>query len=164
MKPRLGMLNRRVVGWTLACCVAASSVAREPAGSSTGPPAAARNQLLELENDWVAAEDKHDEAALRRILDDKFVATFGADRTADKEAFIREILATPVDPTHSQTLNHEIVIIDRDTAVLVSTDTERGTRHGVAYTAVARFTVTYIQRHGRWLALAEQAVMLPPAK
>jgi hypothetical protein len=164
MRPRSMRLTLQIVAWTLACGVAVSSVAREPMGTSTSPKADARQRLLELEDEWVTAEEKHDEAALRRILDDKFVATFGTDKTADKESFIREILATGVDPTHSQTLNHEVVIIDGDTAVLVSTDTERGTRHGVAYTAVARFTTTYIQRHGRWLALAEQAVMLPPAK
>jgi ketosteroid isomerase-like protein len=54
-------------------------------------------------------------------------------------------------------------VIDGDTAVLVGTDTARGTRDGAAYTAVYRYTVTYIRRQGRWLTLAEHIVKVPQA-
>ena len=91
------------------------------------------------------------------------IATFGAAKTYDKEAFIK-LFAGDVDPTASQTLTYEAVIIDGDTAVLVGTDTAHGTRDGAAYTAVYRYTVTYIRRQGRWLALAEHIVKVPQAK
>ena len=74
------------------------------------------------------------------------------------------MFAGDVDPTVSQTLSYEAVIIDGDTAVLVGTDTARGTKDGTAYTAVCRYTVTYIRRHGQWLALADHIVKVPPAK
>lgn len=109
---------------------------------------------MDLEKQWAAAEDKHDAATIRRILDDKFVATFGAQKPYDKEAFIKEEVAGDVDPTASQTLD-ETVILDGDTAVVIGTDTERGTKNGVAYKAVDRYTVTYVRRQGQWLALAE---------
>lgn len=48
------------------------------------------------------AEIKHDEATLVRILDDKFVLSFGAGKPYDKEAFIKGILRRDVDPTESQ--------------------------------------------------------------
>ena len=105
----------------------------------------------------------YDPAVLRRILDDRFVATFDAAETYDKDAFIK-IFAGDVDPTASQSLTYDAVIIDGDTAVLVGNDTARGTRDGAAYTTVYKYTATYIHRHGRWLALAEHIVEVPQAK
>jgi len=125
---------------------------------------AAKPQVLDLEQEWVAAEHNHDAAALRRVLDDKFVASFGAGKPYDKEAFIKGIISGDVDPTESQTLADRTVIIDHDTAVVVGTDTERGTKNGVAYTVVARYTVTYIHRNGQWLALAEHLAEMPQGK
>jgi hypothetical protein len=55
--------------------------------------------LRKLEREWVDAETRHDAVALQSILDDKFVATFGAAKPLDKVAFIRDVTADPVDPT-----------------------------------------------------------------
>jgi hypothetical protein len=82
----------------------------------------------------------------------------------DKEGFIKAIVSDDVDPTESQTLTDETVVIDDDTAVVVGTDTVRGTDKGAAYTVVYRYTVTYIRRHGQWVALAEHLVEVPNAK
>jgi hypothetical protein len=144
--------------------VAASSVAAEPKNSKALSPAEAKQQVLDLEKEWAAAEVKHDAGTLRRILDDKFVASFGTKQPYDKEAFIKQIVSGDVDPTESQTLTDETVIIDQDTAVVVGTDTVRGTESGTAYTVVYRYTVTYIRRHGQWVALAEHLVEVAPAK
>jgi ketosteroid isomerase-like protein len=154
----------KILCLTLACCIATSSVATEPKNSKTLPPADAKQQVLDLENEWVAAEHNHDAATLRRILDDKFLASFGAEKPLDKEAFIKEIVSEDVDPTESQTLTDRRVIIDQDTAVVVGIDTERGTRKGAAYTVVYRYTVTYIRRNGQWIALAEHLVEETQAK
>ena len=163
MKWRLLEWNQQILGLTLACFIAAFSIAEEPASSQTASPTDARQQLLDLEQEWTAAEEKRDAAVLRRILDERFVATFGAAKTYDKDEFI-ELFAGDVDPTASHTLTYEAVIIDHDTAVLVGTDTAGGTRDGMAYTAVYRYTATYIRRHGRWRALAEHIVKAPQAK
>jgi steroid delta-isomerase-like uncharacterized protein len=124
----------------------------------------AKQQVLRLGKEWAAAEVKHDASTLRHILDDKFVASFDAKKPYDKEAFIKEILAGDDDPTESQTLTDETVVIDHDTAVVVGTDTVRGTDKGAAYAVVFRYTVTYIRRHGAWVALAEHLVEVPQAK
>jgi hypothetical protein len=154
----------KILCLTLVCCMAASSVATKPKNSKTLPSADAKQQVLDLGEEWVAAEVKHDASSLRRILDDKFVATFGAKKPYGKEAFIKQILMGDVDPTESQTLTDETVIIDDDTAVVVGTDTVRGTESGAAYTAVFRYTVTYIRRQEQWVALAEHLVEMPQAK
>jgi len=154
----------KILCCTFACCMVTSSVAAEPKNSKTLPPPDAKQQVLDLGKEWVAAEVKHDASTLRRILDDKFVASFGAQKPYDKEAFIKQIVTGDVDPTESQTLSDETVIIDQDTAVVVGTDTVRGTESGAAYTVVYRYTVTYIRRHGQWVALAEHLVEVPQAK
>ena len=74
------------------------------------------------------------------------------------------ITAGAVAPSESQTLTGATVIIDRDTAVVVGTDTLRGTDNGAAYTVVYRYTVPYVRREGRWLALAEHLAELPKAR
>jgi len=147
--------------------VAAEDLIAPPLAAKAGnsdDPSAAKQQVQELEQEWVAAEHNHDAAALRRILDDKFVASFGAEKPYEKEAFIEEIVSGDVDPTESQTLTDRTVTIDHDTAVVVGTDTQRGTRKGAPYTAVYRYTVTYIRRSGQWVAIAEHLVEVPQAK
>ncbi len=142
-------------------CTVGSRRAKELQRSA---PADEKQQVLDLEKEWVAAEVKHDATTLERILDDKFVASFGAKKPTDKKGFIQQIVSGDVDPAASQTLTDQTVIIDNDTAVVVGTDTARGIENGAPYTAVARYTVTYIRRHGQWVALAEHLVKVPEAK
>lgn len=133
-----------------------------PAMAWNQTTADAKQQILDLEQVWVMAEHNHDAATLRRILDDKFVASFGGEKPLDKEAFIKVIVSGETDPTESQTLTDRQVILDGDTAVVVGVDTESGTKKGKAYTAVYRYTATYIRRHGQWVALAEHLAEAPP--
>jgi ketosteroid isomerase-like protein len=160
MKPRWQKPKRQLPALTLVLSIAAASAAPQPAGPQTAPASDARGELLALEEQWTVAEEKRDAAALGRILDDRFVATFGAARTYDKEAFI-QLFSGEVDGTASHALTYEAVIIDGDTAVLIGIYTARGTRGGAAYTAIYRYTTTYIRRGGRWRALAEHIVRAP---
>ena len=167
MKPLMPKLKQPIAALLLGCCMAVGlpTPAAEPRNPRTARPSEARQALLDLETEWTLAEEKHDEAALRRILDDRFVATFGAARTYDKEAFIALFAGGDTDDaSRSQTITDDAVIIDGDTAVLVGTDTARGAKDGVAYTVVYRYTTTYIRRHGQWVALAEHIVQAPQAK
>ena len=155
----------RAIPITAACLILlAGAFAKAGTTNTRLSDADAKQQILDLGQIWVAAEHNHDAATLGRILDDKFVASFNADKPLDKEAFIKLIVTGDVDPTESQTLADQNVILDQDTAVVVGTDTERGTKKGKAYTAVARYTVTYIRRNGQWVALAEHLVEVPETK
>src|SRR5580658_6781920 len=71
----------------VAACAAASLL---PIGRARGDETAAA-QLVKLERLWSEAEIKHDLAALRRILDDRFICTFGTEKPLDKEEFIKLI-------------------------------------------------------------------------
>jgi len=158
-----GQRTGRISNLVLACCMAASSRGAAPQNSRAQSPAELRQQVLDLEKEWVNAEVKHDSATLRRILDDKFLASFGPNEPRDKETFIKNITSGDVDSTESQTLTDRRVVLDRDTTVVVGTDTVRGTENGAPYTAVYRYTVTYIYRNGRWVALAEHLVNVQKA-
>lgn len=111
--------------------------------------------LLKLERQWIDAEARHDVVALQAILDDRFVATFGAGKLLDKNAFIKEVTAGAIDPTASQVLSDQTIVLAGDTAVVVETDTIRSTKNGQPSESVYRFTVTYIRRGDHWVALAE---------
>lgn len=148
------VMNRWLVGLIAACLAASSSF-----GGETGNPAATSSddeqQLFKLERDWIAAEINRDPATLRRLLDDRFLATFGAGKSVDKEGFIKVVLGDGADKTLSQDLTEQTVLVVQDTAVIFETDTVRGVDHDKPYTLVLRISTTYIKRHGRWLALAE---------
>ena len=154
----------KILCLTLACCAAVPLQATEPKDPKPATASDDKQQVLQLEDDWVVAESKRDATTLRRILDDKFIASFGANKPIDKETFIRETVSSDVDPSVTQTLTDRTVIIDNDTAVVVGTDTERGMKHDAAYTIVARYAATYIRRNGRWLALGELLVRVPGPK
>lgn len=142
------------VGLIAACIWTSSSLAGEAAKPETSG-ADEEQQLFKLEREWIAAEIKLDPAALRRILDDRFIATFGATKSVDKEGFVKVVLGDGGDTTLSQDLSEETVRVVDDTAVIFETDTVRGIDHGKPYTLVLRISTTYIKRHGHWLALAE---------
>ena len=150
--------------YLMVTCFMAVSSAQQPATSNPQPLSDAEQQVLKFEDAWATAEHNRDVAALRQMLDDKFIATFDGRTPVGKEAFIQPFVNRAVDPTDSQTLTDRSVIIDGDTAVVTGIDTQRRTRNGSAYTAVARYTATYIRRNGNWLALAEHMVTLPQPK
>ncbi|HWF65369.1 MAG TPA: nuclear transport factor 2 family protein [Rhizomicrobium sp.] len=139
----------------------ALSIAAEAQESRSPAPADARQQVMNVTEEWIAAENKHDTAALGRLLDDKFISTFAANRPRGKDAFIKGIVAGPIDPTQSQSLTDVSVVIDGDTAVTVGTDTfHSATKPPLAL----RYTITYVHKQGRWVALGEHIVTIPSTK
>jgi ketosteroid isomerase-like protein len=157
------MIRQLGLGLTLACAAITATAQTKTAG----PPrdAEASQQVMDLEQAWADAENRHDVAALQSILDDRFVFTSGADgKLYTREAFIAANVRGVPDPTRSQTLTDRTVIINGDTAVSLGTDTERGTKMGKPFVEMARYTVTYVRRGARWIAVAEHMDDVPAAK
>jgi len=68
---------------------------------------------------------------------DEFLSSFGVRKPpSDKEAFIKSMTSGPVDATAFQTLSEDTVIVDHETAVVIGTDTVRGTEKGATVTEV----------------------------
>ena len=142
----------------LGAVLAAFATVSMARGASPPAPAAGPDQraLIKLEQDWVDAENRHDAAALRSILDDRFVATFGTHDPLDKEAFIRAETEGAPDPAVRQEFSDRKVIVAGRTAVIIEKLTQSRTRDGKPVALSWRFTATYIKRGDHWRALAEQ--------
>jgi hypothetical protein len=124
---------------------------------------AADEELRSLEQQWVDAEIRRDPVALRRILDSKFIATFGANPPLDRDAFIHSIVSGKASHV-SQTLSDSTVVIDHDTGIVAGVDTVSGEANGAPYSHVYRYTATYVRRGGHWVALAEHMVRVPESR
>jgi len=154
-----------MIGRVLCALALAGAILIHPVVSAAveHAPAAVVKQLRALEQEWVNAEINHDAVALRRILDDKFIATFGAGAPIRRDAFINAVVSSKT--THvTQTLGDSTIVTDGDTGVVAGVDTVRGIAHGKPYSHVYRYTATYIRRGGRWRALAEHLVRIPGAR
>lgn len=137
----------------------AAALAAQTRAAATSPEA----ELRALEREWVKAEVARDAAALRRILDQKFIAAVGSGSPLDREGFIHSIVSGK-DADVSQTLSDPTIVTDGDTGVVVGTDTLLGFANGTPYTLAYTYTATYIRRGGGRVALAEHLVRAPEAK
>ena len=124
---------------------------------------AVAQEILDLDQSWIDAENARDEAAMRRIFAEDFVVTFGTGKPIEREAYIQSVLKRPIDPTLVQNLSDRRVRIAGDTAILVEAENARLVDKGVEFTSFGRMTVTYIRRDGRWQALAEHVASVRPA-
>lgn len=149
-------MRRHMFGLVLACFAASLAGAEAADGLAPGD---AKQQVLDVTQAWIAAENKHDAAALDQILDDQFISTFAANPPRGKDAFIKGITKGEIDPTQSQTITDEKVIVEGDTAILTGVNAF----HSTAKTPIPpmRFTITYVKRQGHWRALAEHIVVIP---
>jgi hypothetical protein len=149
-----GQLIRCLLLVAALCSTAsAASLAADPVASASSDDEQA---VLKVDSDWADAEMRRDGTALEQIMDNRFIATFGEAKPVDKPAFIKSILSEDPAKRVTQELSNRSVIVSGDTAVVVETDTETTVKDAEKKVLFWRFTVTYIKRQGRWIALAEQ--------
>ncbi len=115
-----------------------------------------KEQVLRVDREWADAEIQRDAGALGRILDGNFLAVYGSGKVVDKETFIKDVIGDGTDRMRSQDMSDVTVRMRGDTAVVVETDTIRGTERGQPYIEATRLTATYVKRNGNWVALAER--------
>lgn len=121
-------------------------------------------RVLDLDQAWADAEVAHDATALRRILDPRFVATFGSAAPVDREGFIRAVLAVPRDPTLTQQLGERVARIDHDTALVTETATVSSGAPTLRQVTVYRLTVVYVRRGDGWRAIAVHSAIVPTTR
>lgn len=143
--------------WVLALAgsCAVFSIAAQAQGTGD-----AKEQVKQLLRDWAEAENRHDAAALGRILDDQFISTSGFGKPHSKADFIKALTSGKPDPRQSQTLEDETVVVVGDTAVDVGTNifhmSDKSAPDGMAL----RYTITFVRHNGQWTALAEHIVKM----
>ena len=152
----------RSLGLIAALTLASVLSAAEPT-TSTPDLTGVELDVIAVEQRWVTAEVRLDLPALQDVLDDRFIATFGAGKPITKGPYIQGYAGRAVDPAASQTLSARTIRIADDTAVTTGTDLAARTDNGKVVTTSYRYTATYIKRDGHWRALALHMVRLPPA-
>jgi len=110
-------------------------------GAARAEWSAEQSELIALSDAWIAAEVGHDKAALERILDERFLATFASSgRTVDRSVYIEWILQSQLDPF---TVENEVVNLHGNTALVISTE------------GTTKFTWVAVKKDGRWVVISE---------
>ncbi len=109
--------------------------------------------IAALEDEWLDAEVNHDEATLRRIIDDRYTMNLRSGTTLGKEKYIADILAGVM---ISASITERTVLVDGDTAVTFGTVNvvDPGEDTSSSAPRSSRFTLVYVRRDGQWRALA----------
>jgi ketosteroid isomerase-like protein len=111
-------------------------------------------RVLAAEDEWISAEISRDEAALRRVIDDRFVFNSSNGTTSGKDDLIKSVLGWRMT---GQTVSERTVVVEGDTAVTFGTTELRFAAEGKEdRKSLLRYTATYIKREGQWRALALQ--------
>jgi ketosteroid isomerase-like protein len=111
-------------------------------------------RVLAAEDEYVAAEVSRDEAALRRLVDDKFLFNTSRGTTTGKEELIQGVLKMSI---VGQTIRERSVLVEGGVALVFGTAELRFASAGQPEsTATLRYTATYVNRQGQWRLLALQ--------
>jgi ketosteroid isomerase-like protein len=109
-------------------------------------------RVLAAEDEYITAEVNRDEAALRRLVDDRFVLNSSNGTTSDKDALIRAVLKMSM---VGQTTRERSVLLEGDVAVIFGTADMRFAAPGKPETVSSqRYTSTYVRRAGQWRMVA----------
>ena len=111
-------------------------------------------RILAAEDEYVAAEISRDEAALRRLIDDRFKYNTSHGTTMDKAELIASVLKMNM---IGQTIKERSVLIEGDVALIFGTAQIQFANTGEPESSsTLRYTATYINRQGQWRMLALQ--------
>lgn len=110
--------------------------------------------VLAAEDAYVAAEVSRDEAALRRLVDDRFVFNSSQGTTSGKDELIAEVLKMAI---VGQAIRERSVLVEGDIAIVFGTaDLEFANPGKAESLSSLRYTSTYVKRQGQWRMLALQ--------
>jgi len=128
----------------LACLLTAAALAVKgvPVAVAQAADSAAVAELQALDKAWIDAEVQRDQAALERILDERFLATLASGATIDRSAFIASIMGSKIEPFE---VIHEVIHVHGDVALVIDISTDRRTK----YSWIA------VKREGQWRVISE---------
>jgi hypothetical protein len=126
-------------------------------GADTNVPGATpqgeEQRVAALEDEWLDAEVKQDEATLRRVIGDRYTMNLSNGTTLGKEQYIAGILS---DAMSSAWITERTVLVEGDTAVTFGTvnvvDPPVDGKESPPRSS--RYTLVYVRRDGQWQALA----------
>lgn len=117
---------------------------------------AEEQRVLAIEDEYVVAEVNRDEAALRRILDDRFLWNRSNGSTTGKEAYVQSIMSDSFSLV-GQTIRERSLLLQGDVAFVFGTADLRFARAGQPESMSSlRYTAAYVCRDGQWRMLVLQ--------
>lgn len=103
--------------------------------------AAAKAELIALQDTWVAAEIAGDAETLRSLMDERFLSTSSSGETTGREGYIDWITSFKVNPF---TAELDQIELHGDTAILISHIGEH-----------TRLTWVAMRKNGRWVGIEQ---------
>jgi ketosteroid isomerase-like protein len=113
----------------------------------------AASKILELEKKWNDAYQQGDIAAMASLLADDFIITVEDGSTFSKSGYIAHSGDSTVHVEISEMSDLQ-VRMHGNTAVVTGAYYEKGTEKGKNYQYHYRFTVVWMNIHGRWQVIA----------
>jgi hypothetical protein len=111
-------------------------------GTAHAETSSQQAELVALTRAWIEAEVHRDQAALERILDERFLATYASGKTIDRSAFIDAIMRSKLEPF---TVINQVIDVHGDTALVIDASENGKTK----------FTWIAVRKEGQWRVISE---------
>jgi hypothetical protein len=143
---------------SMAVCLAAALVAG-PGAAQAQEVKSDQQVLIELEQAWDAAFHRHDAKFIETLLADEFIATYGDGSRGDRAKEL-SLASDDRQQVDSSRLDEFIVKTFGNTAVVWFTQILVGPVNGKPTEVRYRYVDVWVNRGGRWLAVASQSTRL----
>ncbi|MEP6686139.1 MAG: DUF4440 domain-containing protein [Verrucomicrobiota bacterium] len=135
-----------------------------PAASATQKPAAkgsAESQLKEIENSWEAAISTHNASAIEPFLADDYVLTDPKGKVMNRRAALAEVKKDTDTFTSAKNLGISVHMAAKNVAIVTGSSHETGKdKAGKAFDRTYRWTDTFVDRNGKWMAVASHVMLV----
>ena len=131
-----------------------------PTAMTDADRASIQDQLLQMEYDWVAANESGDVSTFDRIFADDFIYTLPDGTLHGKAEFIALGDQDPIDYDSIRVESMETRWYGT-TAVITGAGFDYWTEEGMARTAAFQFTNVFVERDGRWQVVVGHSSQLP---
>ena len=130
--------------------------------AETAETAASKTQaVINLENAWNFAEERHDGNALRLLLAETFVYTDYDGTIMDRDQWLRKVQSPVKDYRHLSNVEQNARAYG-DAVVVIGVYLEKMTIKGKDADRRVRFTDTWIFQNSRWECVASQSTLTAP--
>jgi ketosteroid isomerase-like protein len=133
----------------------------------TVDPVAIEAEITKLENDWAASVQRHDAAAVRKILADDVIMTYPDGSTGSKASELSDIEAGAMTVDSWQLFDTKVTVLGADAAVITGRSVlknakykDQSAKKALDISGEYRFTDVYAKRNGQWLAVASQTTSI----
>ena len=139
-----------------------ANVAKEPLN-----PVAIEAEIIKLENEWAAAAQRHDAAAVRKILADDLVMTYPDGTTGNKTSELSDLETGAVTVDGWELSDTKVTVLGPDAAFITGRGVikngkvkDPNSKKPIDISGEYRFTDVYARRNGQWLAVASQTTKI----